>query len=395
MTRRAHVPTPPGLSPLEVAAGMPLGLEEAGSYPETALAPFAALEAAVAGAVRRPPCYVAFSGGHDSSLVLAAAVRVAAREDASPPVAITLRFPGHERAWEDDWQEFVLDHLGLSDRVVVEVNGDLDLVGSAARAELRRRGVLYPANAHSLAPLVEAAAEGTLLVGLGGDELFGGHRWTRLNDALARRRRPVPRDAVRAAVAALPGQVEGRLLVGRLGTPPAWLRPAAVRSLRRALREEANEPVRFDCAVRRAARVRTPVVARRSLESLGGASTRVEAPLLAPEFVSALARAGGARGFGDRAAVMRAVATGVLPDSLLERRAKAHFGTVFFGQATRDFAESWSGEGVDESLVDRDALRREWLRASPDFRSAVLLQVAWLHDRGTGLGRDAESAADG
>jgi asparagine synthase (glutamine-hydrolysing) len=125
------------------------------------------------------------------------------------------------------------------------------------------------------------------------------------------------------------------------------------------------------------------VVARRSLETLGGASTRVEAPLLAPGFVAALAHAGGARGFGDRAAVMRAVATGVLPDALLDRRAKAHFGTVFFGEATRRFAESWSGEGVDESLVDPAVLRREWLRSSPDFRSALLLQVAWL-DAATG-----------
>jgi asparagine synthetase B (glutamine-hydrolysing) len=229
---------------------------------------------------------------------------------------------------------------------------------------------------------VEAEAGGTLLVGLGGDELFGGHRWTRLNDTLARRRPPAARDVARAAVAALPGSLRGRLLVGRLGIPPAWLRPAAARRFREALRAEANEPVRFDRAVRRAARVRKPVVAHRSLELLGDASTYVAAPLLAPAFVCALARAGGARGFGDRAAVLRAVAGDVLPDAVLDRRAKAHFGTVFFGEETRRFAESWSGEGVDESLVDPAALRREWLRTSPDFRSALLLQVAWLADRG-------------
>jgi asparagine synthase (glutamine-hydrolysing) len=373
---------PPGMTLLEAAAGTPIGLGPASALPETTLTPLQALEAAVDEAVRRPPCHVAFSGGQDSSLVLAAAARAAARAAAPPPVAVTLRFPAHDRTNEDHWQALVLEHLGLGEQVVIEVGNDLDLVGPAATAELLRRGVVYPANAHSLAPLVEAAAGGTLLVGLGGDELLAGHRWTRLNDVLARRRRPTPRDAVRGAVGALPGRLRGPVLARRFVKLPSWLRPDAARRMRTALREEANEPVRFDLSVEHAARVRTPVVVREGLARLGGAATSVEAPLLDPRFVSALARAGGGRGFGDRVAVMHAVAGSALPVALLDRRDKARFEGVFFGERARRFAETWSGEGVDEDLVDHAELRRTWLEPWPDFRSALLLQLAWRSRHG-------------
>lgn len=378
------------MSELEVAAGMPLGLAEDARLPEVTLGPMAALEDVVAEAVRRPPCFVAFSGGRDSSLILAATVRAAAREGCPKPTAITLRFPQHARANEDGWQDLVLEHLGVESHLVLPVGEELDLVGPTTTAELVRRGVLYPANVHSLAPLVAAASGGTLLVGLGGDELLGGHRWTRLNDALARRRPPRFRDATRLAVAASPAILRRRMLARRLETAPSWLRPTAARRVRHALRAEANEPVRFDRAVRWAARARTPLVIRQSLQTLARrGNVRIETPLLDPRFVAALARAGGARGWGDRVALMRAVGSGVLPDAVLDRRDKAQFDAVFFGAASRRFAETWSGQdGVDLDLVDPERLRREWLEPEPDFRSALLLQIAWL------VGRDAPPLDD-
>ena len=36
---------------------------------------------------------------------------------------------------------------------------------------------------------------------------------------------------------------------------------------------------------------------------------------------------------------------------------------------------------LDEALVDPEALRREWVSEVPDFRTALLLQSAWLADR--------------
>ena len=77
---------------------------------------------------------------------------------------------------------------------------------------------------------------------------------------------------------------------------------------------------------------------------------------------------------------MQAIADGVLPDELLDRQTKALFDGAYFGSASRSFADRWSGGGVDLELVDPEALRREWLEPTPDFRSALPLQLAWLHD---------------
>ena len=381
--------TPPGLSALEVAAGGPVGLGPPTALPHVTLPPLAALEEAAAAAVRRAPCCVAFSGGRDSSLLLAAAVRAAASQGSEPPIAVTIRSPGEARSDESRWQELVLDHLGVENRVVVDVADELDLVGPVAALELRRRGVLFPANSHGFSPLLEHASGGSMLVGLGGDELLSGHRWTHVNDLLARRRRPTPRDAARLAVAALPSGVRGRVLaVQRRFEVPGWLRPEAAQQLRRLHDVEANEPVRFDRVVEHAARVRTVLLAAESLQRLSS-DVQVVAPLLDPRFVAALSTAGGPRGFGGRSAVMRAIASDALPEALLDRRDKARFDATYFGEPARRFAREWSGGGVDTALVDPDALRREWLEPRPDFRSALLLQVAWCHDDRHGLGTGA------
>jgi asparagine synthase (glutamine-hydrolysing) len=53
--------------------------------------PVTELERVVVPALRRPPCLVSFSGGHDSSLVLAAAARAARRERLPAPIPVTWR----------------------------------------------------------------------------------------------------------------------------------------------------------------------------------------------------------------------------------------------------------------------------------------------------------------
>ena len=62
-----------------------------GDGDDRGLTPLAALEEAILPALRRPPCLVSFSGGRDSSCVLAAATRAARREGLQPPVPVTLR----------------------------------------------------------------------------------------------------------------------------------------------------------------------------------------------------------------------------------------------------------------------------------------------------------------
>lgn len=370
------------LSPLERAAGAPLGLATKVTLPRVTAHPLSALEDAVTPAVRRASCCVAFSGGRDSSLVLAAAARAAERHGCPPPTPVTLRFGSEPDTEEERWQHLVLDHLGLENQVVIDFSAELDVVGPVAKAELVRRGLLYPPNSHALAPLGRHAAGGSLLVGLGGDELLGGYRWRGVNDLLAHRRRPELRDLSRLALAGLPSSMRARWRPRRerLG-PPAWLTPAGARAYTRARRSEGDEPIRFDHAVAHVMRARPLRVSAAGLARLAP-DTRVEAPLLDLRFVAALASGGGARGWGGRSAVMHALADGVLPDELLNRGDKARFNAVFLGDASRQFAREWSGGGFDPALVDSDALRREWLGPNPDFRVGLPLQIAWLHDQG-------------
>jgi asparagine synthase (glutamine-hydrolysing) len=162
----------------------------------------------------------------------------------------------------------------------------------------------------------------------------------------------------------------------------SWLRPAAREELRRLERRCLEEPAGWGAAVRNAATRRAtllPVMSMRRLARDSG--VEVAAPLLDPRFVGALARTGGRGGWGSRTAAMRAIAGDLLPDRVLSRRSKAHFNRCFFGDEAHAFAERWSGKGVDEDLVDAEALRREWLSPVPDFRTALLLQAAWLHDK--------------
>ena len=81
---------PDVLSPLEIAAGVPLPEREPRTRLErTDLAPRAALDQAILSGLQRAPCVVSFSGGRDSSLVLAAAVDAARRHGLPLPVPVT------------------------------------------------------------------------------------------------------------------------------------------------------------------------------------------------------------------------------------------------------------------------------------------------------------------
>ena len=57
------------------------------------------------------PCMVSFSGGRDSSALLAVALEVARQHGLPEPVAFTLRYPGDTDAEESAWQQLVIDYL--------------------------------------------------------------------------------------------------------------------------------------------------------------------------------------------------------------------------------------------------------------------------------------------
>ena len=131
-------------SPLEIAAGRMFGEHEGaqgiGKADDGTLSPLAALEAAILPALARPPCLVSFSGGRDSSSVLAAATRAAAREGLDPPVPVTLRLRDAPMSDEAEWQELVVRDLGPLP--AEHVHSDPDAGGGPRRhpaQRLRRR----------------------------------------------------------------------------------------------------------------------------------------------------------------------------------------------------------------------------------------------------------------
>src|SRR5687768_13796753 len=81
---------------LETACGVVYGIDaNADRLPEESRFRTAreALEQAVLVGLMRPPCVVSFSGGRDSSAVLAIAAHVARREGLPLPIPVSLRFP--------------------------------------------------------------------------------------------------------------------------------------------------------------------------------------------------------------------------------------------------------------------------------------------------------------
>ena len=390
----AHVMlTPVGMSALETACNQVVGLidltpDAAGDAKDRAVPsrPVDALIDALADALRRPPCVVAFSGGRDSSLILAAAVAAARREGLPPPVPITMRFPGDPESEESAWQERVISNIGLDEWIRIEFPDGLDVIGDVAQRGLTEVGPMYPGNAHLMVPMLEHAAGGTIVSGVAGDELFGLWRRRHLADVAAGRERPRLSDAVRLAGAVAPARVRSAVLRRQIENAQLpWLRPAAQAQLdEHAVLQRVYATPRWDHHVRSVERARSLTLVVRDVGRLTAThGVEFRAPMLAPRFTASLAQAGGWRGFGGRAATLRTLFGELLPADVIERRSKAVFSHAFFTDVTRRFAHEWSGEGLDESLVDADALRRTWTAPVVDFRSVLLLQSAWCNDHAT------------
>jgi asparagine synthetase B (glutamine-hydrolysing) len=373
MSTRAPAPGPqrpvPALRELELLASTPLGPDEAAAaLPEPAPGGLqAALDGVLVQALAREPCLVSFSGGRDSSAVLALAWDAARRHDLAPPVPAIIRCPGDPASDESAWQRLVLDHLGIARVEVITVSDQVDALGPAARAFLRRHGLRWPPNAHIHSPILELARGGTLLTGIGGDELFE----TR-----------APRRSPRAALAgSLPRALRAELV--RRRHPPAtgdWLTPLGRSLVARALaREDAAWPYRWDRAM-------DHWYASRAFAALDGTiallaadhGAQVVNPLLHPSVLAELRRAGGRRGFPSREHAMRWLCGSLLPERILARRTKARFTRSLWSGAAREFVAGWDGSGLDRRHVDPAAIRLEVGSPEPDFRVTLLVQAAWL-----------------
>jgi asparagine synthase (glutamine-hydrolysing) len=318
--------------------------------------------------------------------VLAAATALARREGHAPPVPVTRLYPDLPETDESDWQREVVDHLGLTEWVRLELReGESDLLGDAARDALRDRGLLWPPALQTHGVMFEQLRGGSLLTGEGGDAVLGSRRITPV--ALLVRRRRLDKVLVQySAVAALPRRVRQRIAqrLVRKGVQRRWLRPAAFeRHVRLAAADASAEPLTYGAATRSITRRRSfATISHNHAVAAAEYGVRALDPLLDDRFVAALARAGGPLGFTGRTATMQALFSDVLPQAVLGRTTKASFNRAHAGDATREFARTWDGSGVDEDLVDVDRLRDVWLSDEPTMATGVLLHSAWLASEG-------------
>src|SRR5271163_872523 len=155
-------PEPLTLTRLERASGY-LIEEQAGAPPLPPPAAGSARDAladAIRPALLRPPCLVSFSGGRDSSAVLAVACDVARREGLAAPIPATLRFGGAGQTDESSWQERVIAHLQVAEWERIELTTEVDLLGELAQRFLSRHGLHWPPNTHLTTPVCERARGG-------------------------------------------------------------------------------------------------------------------------------------------------------------------------------------------------------------------------------------------
>jgi asparagine synthase (glutamine-hydrolysing) len=323
---------------------------------------------------------VSFSGGLDSSLVLAVAVGLARRLGLPDPVPITWRFNDAPQADERTWQERVIAELGVTDWQRIDVDDELDFVGPHSQAVLRKHGVLYPANAYLHAPLLERARGGALLTGVGGDQVLGLGRWRHAARVIAGGRQATMRDAAHVALAVAPSPLRRAVDPQRTRLRSPWMQPDAEHEVAvRHAAARAAEPVWWSARVRWQYRRRDLTLGTAALELLADdAGARLVHPLLDRGFTATVAEAGGRRGFPSRGAAMAGLFGSAAPRAVLERRGKARLHEGFWRSPSRTLATEWHGDGVDRALVDHDALASTWRSDSPALRTASLLQQVWL-----------------
>jgi asparagine synthetase B (glutamine-hydrolysing) len=348
----------------------------------TARSPLEGLSDAIRPSLVRAPCLVEFSGGRDSSVVLAVACQVARQDGLPLPVPFTRRYPGLPEADEDEWQEMVIRHLGLTEWVHHSAVEEVDLLGSLAKSSLRKWGMLWPPLVHTRKAELDLARGGSLLSGEGGDEVLGPRRLGVLRHLMTRNI-PMSRANARQVGLSLsprPVRVERYRRRFDQNLELSWLRPDVRRAFSLRLAEDAAaESLDWRTAVCQHPVVRGVRLGYETLDILAAdAGVARSNPLLSAEFLHTLCRAGGPLGFTDRTAALRSMFCDILPDAVLARSTKCRFNRAVFGEGSRAFVAGWTGEGVDGALVSADALKDVWMSEEPHAMSFPLLQSCWL-----------------
>lgn len=380
------------LTPLELVLGRPLGTDrDALALPEVkpGISALEVIEESLREGLASPPCVVMYSGGRDSSALLAVAVGLARRLGLELPIPFTFRYPGVAEADESQWQEEVIRYLGIEKWERREVGDELDFLGPHAKEVLLRHGNVWPPNAFVMSVAAKAAEGGSVVTGSFGDEMFQPDpQQRRIRAALEKEGLFSGRDLARIGLVVAPRPVRRAVATRRFLKSdhlPPWLSAEVLPSARRAMAGELAEMhLRWDAAIRAAWRNRYTQVVGRVLSLLAAdRDARHVAPFGDPRFRVAFAHLGGSGGFRSRTEAMQALFADLLPATLLKRSSKATFGGVFWNRHSLEFARGWDEDGLDRRLVDVGVLRQIWTwdptaRARPDFRSAALFQAAWL-----------------
>jgi asparagine synthase (glutamine-hydrolysing) len=382
-------------SSLEVATGWLIG-EVDGCDDEdddlswkwlSATSPRQALEAAVLKALQRPPCVIDFSGGRDSSLVLATATHVARREGLPLPLPRSNRFPLDAASNEDEWQEMVIRHLHLKDWEIATVTGELDIVGERAQSFLLKYGLLVPERFYVNTASLELARGGSYLTGEGGDEVLLPRRARFARAAIGAPRAVARSRAARVAVARnlAPRPARFLVLLRQYSSTQicSWLKPEPARRFNIELaRSMAREPISWRSYLRWHLRRRIPHTIAHNMDVIATDYDVLHLqPLLNRAFLASLARCGGVLGFETRTDAMTFLAEDLLPTAVLARPTKPGYNTAYFTDIAREFTKTWDGTGLDEELVEPEKLRSALLGPLPNAAGFALLQAAWLAKR--------------
>jgi asparagine synthase (glutamine-hydrolysing) len=381
----------PPLDSLEMHSGVIVGYRR--TPPEPPKEPLhssgvgGALEELLLPALSRPPCMVAFSGGRDSSVLLAVATEVARRHGLNDPIPLTERFPEHPRTWENEWQEKVVRHLGLSDWEILQIRSELDALGPIARTALLRHGLHWPPNAYGMNVFLRAAGNGSVITGNGGDETFlylVGRRAKRASTLQILRMNSIRNLATYLPLELLPKGLKARILARRVLRLP-WLRRGARRDVRRRfLKYNTKDADETPWDLQDFQDRRYLELARSAFSAYSeDTNTLLCEPFFDPRFHQVVMAATPPEGFPSRNAAFAHFFGDLLPPDSIHRTSKAVFTEVFWGQDSKEFARRWDGSGLDHDLVDPDALRMEWAKPRPDLRSITPLQAAWLHSNGS------------
>jgi hypothetical protein len=374
-----------GLTAFDIATSSMLGVDDhhpplpdPGPNPD----PAKLLEAVFLPHLEAGHCLITFSGGRDSAGTLAFATELARREGLPDPIPATLRMARNTQG--EECQEEVVRALGLRDWFKYEVDDELEVLGPVATDVLRRIGMVFPATAYTMNPLLEAASGGTLAIGTGGSDFYAYWRLSPIADVLAGKRRPTRRDLKLLAPNLLPNAVRVRALRRQPFLQLPWLHPEVRdRAALGMAKRVAESPLGYSAAGRAERLHRCHAGTVNSLTTLADAAgARLLLPLFDPHYGAAGLKVYGWRGPGSRDTILREHLGHLLPESAIRHRDYVGLSRSLWGERTRAFAEAWSGEGLDETLVDPAAVRAAWLQEKPDWRAVALLQVAWLHDHG-------------